>query len=152
MDNEEAIERLAISFRKAIDLAKNDGQFDSDFSFCNFPRACCGDTCCLLGQYLLDNGIKTWYVCGMKGRQSHAWLSMENPTEKESLIIDITGDQFSQDPVYLHYRKTIYVGEVDDFHRLFEINDIRPSVKIEELGGIVDKRLRNLYQKIMLYG
>ena len=39
------------------------------------------------------------------------------------IIIDITGDQFSGKSTFLNYDKSVYVGEGDDFHRLFEVED-----------------------------
>lgn len=93
------IKRLVKQFRGAIDVAWGAGDFDKDFSFKNFPCGCCGDTSDLLAQFLLENGIRTYYVCGtyrggsFEGYQSHAWLLTDNNT-----IIDITGDQFKYNP------------------------------------------------------
>ncbi|SHL31826.1 hypothetical protein SAMN02745136_04636 [Anaerocolumna jejuensis DSM 15929] len=42
------IERLVNQFRDAINMAKDAGDFDRDFSFHKFPRGCCGDTSDLL--------------------------------------------------------------------------------------------------------
>lgn len=49
----------------------------------------------MLAQFLLENGIRTYYVCGeyrdgsFENFRSHAWLLANN-----QIIIDITGDQF----------------------------------------------------------
>ena len=118
------IEQLATKFRKAIDMALEAGEFAGDSIYRRFPRACCGDTSDLLAQYLLDKGIKTEYVCGTyRGKtdgngQSHAWLMVD-----KCIIIDITGDQFSGRSTFLNYNKSVYVGQGDDFHRLFEVED-----------------------------
>jgi hypothetical protein len=48
----------------AIEKVKEAGEFETDFSFSKFPSACCGDASDLLAQYLLENGIKSTYVCG----------------------------------------------------------------------------------------
>lgn len=37
------IKFLATHFRSAIDIALTEGKFAKDFSFHNFPHACCGD-------------------------------------------------------------------------------------------------------------
>jgi hypothetical protein len=88
---------LATKYRYAIDKALVKGEFINDSSFDRFPLGCCGDASDLLAQYLLDNGINTYYVCGNYyskdyitwNTQSHAWLMTE-----DRIIIDITGDQF----------------------------------------------------------
>ena len=49
---------------------------------------------------------------------NHAWLMVD-----KYIIIDITGDQFSGKSTFLNYDKSVYVGEGDDFHRLFEVED-----------------------------
>ena len=123
------IKVLATSFRGAIEIAKDAGEFDNDFAFPRFPKGCCGDTSDLLAEYLAQHDIYTYYVCGQKGTQSHAWLVLVNTVTvttdnsdadrkykslisvynedndvmllrkyynlKDSIIIDITGDQFT---------------------------------------------------------
>ena len=66
------IKVLATSFRGAIEIAKDAGEFDNDFAFPRFPKGCCGDTSDLLAEYLAQQDIYTYYVCGQKGTQSHA--------------------------------------------------------------------------------
>ena len=143
---------LATHFRAAIDKALSVGEFDKDLSFRQFPRACCGDTSDLLAQYLLDNGIKTYYVCGnyyfddvTMNAQSHAWLWTADKT-----IIDITGDQFKYDSTFLNYDIPVYVGREDKFHKLYEVRamNVRECLGISELGSMCQPRLRFLYQII----
>ncbi|MEG1482939.1 MAG: hypothetical protein RSA57_03970 [Cetobacterium sp.] len=148
------IKRLVKQFRDAIDVARNAGDFDNDFSFNKFPRGCCGDTSELLAQFLLKNDIKTYYICGIyidspfKNNQSHAWLLTDNHT-----IIDITGDQFKDNPVFLHYDKSVYVGVEDDFHRLFEVEDrdIHENIGLDKLSSTCQLRLNELYSKVIKY-
>ena len=124
-----SIKRLATQFREAINVAKDDRMFLREAVFREFPRGCCGIASELLAQFLLEGGIHTYYVCGnyRKGGfdnlQSHAWLVTEN-----DIIIDITGDQFRYEPVFLNYNKSVYVGPMDDFHNLFEIDFERSDV------------------------
>lgn len=114
----------------------------------------CGDTSDLLAQYLLDKGIKTDYVCGTYwgkpdgNGQSHAWLMVD-----KHIIIDITGDQFSGKSTFLNYDKSVYVGEGDDFHRLFEVEDrdVHEHRGLSALGGFCGPRLWDLYRKILKY-
>lgn len=148
------IEQLATQFRKAIDMALEAGEFDSDSIYRRFPCACCGDTSDLLAQYFLDKGIQTDYVCGTYlsktdgNGQSHAWLMVD-----KCIIIDITGDQFSGRPTFLNYDKSVYVGQEDDFHRLFEVEDrdIHGHRGLSALGEFCAPRLWNLYRKILKY-
>ena len=148
----EEIKRLVKQFRDAIDKARDAGDFDNDFSFDKFPRGCCGDTSELLAQFLLENGIRTFYVCGMynhnsfENSQTHAWLLTDNHT-----IIDITGDQFRDNPIFLNYDKSVYIGDEDDFHRLFRVNprNIKKTNGICSLASHCQPRLYNLYDKII---
>lgn len=148
------IKRLVSKFRDAIDVARDSGDFDKDFSFYKFPRGCCGDTSDLLAQFLLENDIKTYYVCGtyidgsFENHQSHAWLLTDNHT-----IIDITGDQFKNNPDFLNYDKSVYVGVEDDFHRLFQVEDrdIHENIGLDALGSMCQPRLNKLYKKIIKY-
>lgn len=148
------IEQLATKFRKAIDMALEAGEFAGDSIYRRFPRACCGDTSDLLAQYLLDKGIKTEYVCGTyRGKtdgngQSHAWLMVD-----KCIIIDITGDQFNGRSTFLNYNKSVYVGQGDDFHRLFEVEDrdIHVHQGLSALDDFCAPRLWDLYRKILKY-
>ena len=147
------ITQLVTEFRRAIDAAKVNGEFDGDFSFSHFPRGCCGDVCDLLGQYLLVNGINSWYVCGnYYGKndffQSHAWLLID-----DNLIVDITGDQFSDNAIFLQYSVPVYIGQTDPFHALFQVEErnIRKTVPLNSLGCLDSYRLPNLYQRICKY-
>ena len=111
--------RLAVNYRNAIEIALNNNELDFIPLFDNFPKGSCGITCDLLGEYLLRNGYATKYVCGTKygntpfDSQSHAWLLYNN------IIIDITGDQFKNDSKYLYNNNKVYVGEENDFYKLF---------------------------------
>lgn len=148
------IKRLVNQFRDAIDIARDAGEFDKDISFYKFPCGCCGDASDLLAQFLLKNGIRTYYVCGtyrdgsFENFQSHAWLLTGNQT-----IIDITGDQFRDNPEFLNYDKSVYVGVEDDFHKLFEFEDrdVHENNGLNALGSMCQQRLNGLYRKILKY-
>ena len=87
------IKVLATSFRGAIEIAKDAGEFDNDFAFPRFPKGCCGDTSDLLAEYLAQHDIYTYYVCGQKGTQSHAWLVLVN-------TVTVTTDNSDADRKY----------------------------------------------------
>jgi hypothetical protein len=146
------IKQLANQFREAIEVAKEEREFYKDIVFRNFPVGCCGDTCALLAQFMLDNDIEIRYVRGtyrdgsFEDMQSHAWLLTDN-----QIIIDITGDQFRYTPHLLNYNKSVYVGAENDFYRLFEVNSVDVYEGIGALGDGCQDRLKELYQKIMIH-
>ena len=145
------IETLAWNFRKAIDAANKLGKFKMDIVYKNFPYGCCGDTSDLLAEYLLENGVKTFYVCGtyideeFEKMQSHAWLCTDG-----EIIVDITGDQFKYDSTFLNYNNPVYVGKMDEFHKLFIIDerDIHECYGLSQVGDFNYCRLKNIYDLI----
>ena len=142
------IKRLSEQFRYAIDSALRAGEFKDDFSFHRFPSGCCGDTCILLAQFLLEYGIRTYYVCGFKKSWSHAWLCTDN-----DIIIDITGEQFKENIPFLNYNVPIYVGKKDSFHHQFLVQDkdIHESHGLNAVNNLCLIRLNSLYKKITQY-
>ena len=60
-------------------------------------------------------------------------------------IIDITGSQsqFRLDSKYFNYNIPIYIGEMDDFHNLFDINSINEFRN--------DDKLDNIYRIVQQY-
>lgn len=141
--------KLATEFRTAINSAKVSDEFSTDFRMYKYPIGCCGDASDLLGQYLLDHGIHCKYVCGThctrdspSNKQSHAWLLLD-----DGRIVDISGDQFKYNDMYLNYDKPIYVGEMDTFHKLFIEDDCVDT--FEKVGIIDSDRLMELYRTIL---
>jgi hypothetical protein len=97
---------LATSFRLAVETVVQTGNVPMHIQ--GFPRGCCGITSQLMGDYFNTLGIgELFYVCGMKEGASHAWL------EVDGLIVDITGDQFSDRP-------GIYVDKPDAWYGEWE--------------------------------
>lgn len=132
----ESVRSLSLEFRKAIESCLNNKCFESGESMYSFPRGCCGDCTELVGEYLINNNIEDlWYVCGthypktkdeeanFQGIQSHAWISFGHPSNSESLIVDITGDQFKHNPEYNFFDQSVYVGKIDSFHKSFEVEN-----------------------------
>ena len=68
----------------------------------------------------------------------HAWLLYEG-----AIIIDITGDQFKRDAVFLNFDMPVYIGEDTEFHRLFDIDRICENCDVNS-----NTRLHSLYQII----
>ena len=147
-----SIEKLAHEFRAAIEVAIQESALSRDIVFQSFPNGCCGDTCDLLAQYFLEHGIKTKRVLGSLrsksnfGKQTHAWLQYGN-----TVIIDITGDQFKDNPTLLHNSNPVYVGKKKAFHRLFGIDDIDTFTGISALDIGSQRRLTKLYEIIMQF-
>ena len=90
-----------------------------------FPKRQCGATSILLGQYFLDKGIESWYVCGIDAEnKSHAWLTTMDPNiTNDYLIIDITSDQFG-----MQYPE-VYVDSMNEFYKLYDTDIEKDSVK-----------------------
>ena len=78
MMNDDMLCEYVTCFRTAIDKARDAGMFEKDMVFYKFPKACCGDTCVILAEYLRTKGIETIYVCGAEGDQTHAWLVLKD--------------------------------------------------------------------------
>ena len=114
----DAIQRLSKTFRNSIDNLYNEGVFKDSPAMRNFPAGSCGYVSEMLGEYLKRNGIEMLYVTGVHKDQSHAWLVDE---ASNGLIVDITGDQFRDNPEYAFYDKSVYVGLVDEVHSVFDI-------------------------------
>ena len=140
------IYELAKKYRNAIEEAKEEGEFIKDVRFCQFPLGCCDDACDLLAQYLLEHGIRTHQVLGayrdgiFENNTGHAWLI------KGKIIIDITGDQFRYDRIFLNFNEPVYVGRENEFYRLFERDRICENIDIKS-----NVRLYNLYKTISKY-
>ena len=138
---------LVSRFRNAIDTAWENDEFCKDIRFCRFPSGCCDDTCDLLGKYLEENGCHTQQVIGtyrdgaFADTTGHAWLLYNNST-----IIDITGDQFKRNLLFLNFDKTVYIGEISTLHRMFDIDQI-----CENCDVTTNTRLLALYQIIERY-
>ena len=140
----EELYELVRRFRTAIDIAVENEEFSLSDRFHRFPRGCCDDACDLLGQYLSEYGIQTRQFQGTYRDGSfdditgHAWLLLEDDT-----IIDITGDQFKHDPVFLKFSEEVYIGQEIEFHRLFDQDRICNNCSVYHTP-----RLFDLYQII----
>ena len=147
------IYQMAAEFRAAILKARTNREVSGDGLIERFPIGNCGVACDLLGRYLLEQaGVRSWYTSGVIGSESHVWLTLEN-----GVIVDITGDQYSNRTGMLHYDLPVYVGQIDAFHKQFRLNgeplEITPDDWMPDFlgeNGIWRKR-RIAYKKIMKY-
>ena len=162
--NIQEICKYATIFRKAIESAHYDGVFRGNPLMERFPHGSCGETSNLLGEYLLSKGIRDlYYVCGTHypatgdeeadfyGKQSHAWISIGHPFDEDSLAVDITGDQFKDNPEYGYFDKPVFVGRRGRFHQLFEVDgrDYHEFHGIDSYDGGTQGELHRLYDEIM---
>lgn len=82
------------------------GIFQSHSNYSREDRA--GTRRFFFAKYLEANGHNGFvYVCGIRSDQSHAWL------RREALIVDITGDQFADNPI------AVFVGQYWRWHAQF---------------------------------
>ena len=148
------LSRLVTEFRNGIDNALIDGRFAVDCFWNNFPTACCWEASVLLGHYLLISGIKTWRVCGHRGKrfdvdyQSHMWLITE-----DNIIIDLTGDQFQNRQDYLFNSTPAYVSPRNNFYDLFYVDDseTKENEFLQSISVLDHQRLLTLYEIINQY-
>jgi len=67
------------------------------------------------------------------------------------VIMDITGDQFKEDEEFLNYDRQVYVGEMDAFHQLFEIDGISECEGLNGINKFNIDRMQKLYSTIVRY-
>ncbi len=65
------------------------------------------------------------------------------------LIVDITGDQFKDNPILMNYDVPVYVGDYNEFYEFFEST---PNGEYElTKGHILSSSERVLYNRIKEY-
>ena len=143
---------LVTKFRKAVDCAKNEGAFNGNQILSRFPKGCCGIISSLLAKYLFENDINSYEVSGTfrsenpEETQSHAWLILEDNT-----IVDITGDQFKYNQIFLYYSEKVYVGPMNEFYELFEDISEFPYEDFTEGTNKINIQRKKYYEIILGY-
>ena len=100
-----------------------------------------------VGKYLEEHGYHTQQVWStyrdgaFEDITGHAWLLYN-----KSIIIDIAGDQFKKNAVFLNFDLPVYIGANTEFHRLFDVDRICENCDVNS-----NMRLRSLYQIIKQY-
>lgn len=142
---------LSYRFRNAMNSAYKNGEFDNIVELQRFPRGSCGMASCFLGEYLMENGVSTRYINRTYyygetsyDSQAHTWLEIN-----AHLIVDITGDQFEDNPILMNYDIPVYVGDYTDFYELFESTPNGEYELIED--HILSSKEKNLYNIIKMY-
>ncbi len=155
LSEKETIYKLACQFRNAIEKAKYDSNIKPKDTMKRFPSGCCADASDLLAYHLKLRGIHSVQINGsyddgfFENKQNHVWLKLDN-----GLIIDITGDQFKWDPVFLNYNIPVYVEyeeKEDGFHKLFMERTMQNNYDFEPNENEHQKRMLKLYNIIQEY-
>lgn len=134
------LKKLATRFRKLIVDCQPEELQHQIPSINRFPTGTCGDVSDLLGKYLIDHGyLDVEYVYGMHFQQSHGWL------EIDGVIIDITGDQFSD------FDEAIFVSRDRSYHNRFK-DQRRRRGGYEQLNNYQVTRLSVVYNVIISKG
>ena len=154
---EKKIRDYAIQFRKAIEAARDAGEFRPEKTYqrepmVNFPCDCCDDTADLFIHYLYHTfGIDSLKVTGsyyskrLKCTYYHTWQVFEG------WVVDLTGDQFDNDSDIKVKTIPVYVGFMGDFHKQFRDLHSEHSCGIECLGSGSHERMYRLYDAISLH-
>lgn len=173
--NDTVIVGLAKRFRSYIETARETGLFSKD-TFNYFPKGCCGDSSCLLAEFLRSKGIDSIYVWSEDNTgQTHAWLVVKDDR------VTVPVPQFLEIPdeirtVLNSYSNEAYATPVDISH--YEEYDVENGLIIDitadqfgevpvyvdyiggfhrrfefqaahDFEGLGDSRLIDLYKKIM---
>ena len=137
---------LAFRFRQAIESAIACREV-SDLNMLNYPRGCCTYASTLLQRYLFENGVMTFYMSGEYGDgveifESHAWLETEC-----GIVIDITGDQYTNNP-NIRFSNSVYIGSRENgFHNKFRLHAPIPYSEWGEYG--IGMKNKILYEAII---
>lgn len=121
------LHKIAHDFRASLDTQKALGILPQHMM--DFPRACCGATSELLGDYLnsIPDGPEAETVNANRNGKSHMWLVVD------SLIVDLTADQF------LDGRPAVYVGPEDSWYASWEV-DLRGKASHGDTPTSPDER------------
>lgn len=149
------IKEYATRFRKAIEAARDAGEFDPQKRnqyepMVKFPDDCCDDTVILFIHYLFHEFGKdslevkgSYYSKQLDCTCFHWWQVFEG------WVVDLTGDQFENDSDIRIKTIPVYVGPMGDFHKQFVIVQSNHSCGIECLGTDSHERMYKLYKSIM---
>lgn len=109
--------------------------------------------CDLFGQLLFERKVPIHKVHGIyrydnwDHQYPHVWLTLEDGT-----IIDLTGDQYKDDPIMLNYNIPCYIGKENHLYKLFPKKE-RKSYLYYGIDNYGDektrKRLWKLYEIIL---
>ena len=173
------INKLAKTFRQAIEKARDAGEFQNDTSFYHFPRGCCGDTCYLLAEYLSENEIRSYYMEMNRDGCSHAWIAIDDgnikfpktipyelPNEIQPVINSYSAGKYPARGSYIKYEMNDFSNATIVDITADQFSDFNDAVYVGKMGlfqnsfefcdahlieGMASDRLDGLYKKIIKY-
>lgn len=126
-------EALVADFRKRLEHY----QSDHGLSLGSFPRGACEDASILLAHHLGVHGFGSFrLIKGEKDGRTHVWLSAG------ALIIDITGDQFSE------FGQPVYIGCSSAWHQEWNGED-RGKASISIYGSDFEAKYLSAYRSLI---
>lgn len=146
----EMLEELVYRFREVMENTRNNGDFRNISPFHIFPKGCCDLTCDLLAHYLANYDIETYQVNGQcwdeyeECPQNHVWLVLS----KSDLIIDITGDQFKNNPFFYNFDKKVHIGTEENMHKKFTKRANESNTSLEGIDTVRRNTLNRAYDII----
>jgi len=131
------LREVAASVRAAILSARDSFPPYLRRKFSAFPKGCCGHTSVLLALYLQDIGLTdvSYVFGGRRGfnvEDAHAWV------EVGDVIVDITADQFSDNP------NPLVITEERSWHAKFYGDNAFSMCRVQSLGDLAGDRQRFL--------
>ncbi|WP_421850739.1 hypothetical protein [Marinomonas sp.] len=118
---ESKLKSIAFAVRQKIEQVIDELPY-VDVELQNFPSGSCEVASVILGLYVQsEHGIDVVQSVGKRPilndyrENNHVWL-----TVNDSLIIDITADQFED------FQEQVFVGSESAFHSTFEVYETRP--------------------------
>ena len=173
------IYNLAATFRRAIEKARDAGEFRDDLTFHHFPRGCCGDTCYLLAEYFSEYGIRSFYMEMNRGDCSHAWIALDDgnikaprtityefPEEIQTVIDGYSAGNFPLKVSNIKYELNDFSDATIVDITADQFSDYKETVFVGQMGsfqycfefhnahlieGMDSARLDSLYHKIKQY-
>ena len=140
---------LVKSYRDAIEQAHKKNRF-CKWPFNQFPEACCGQASDILARFLGEQGIYTKVVSGSDSNTTHAWLVLDDSILQKNIQRAEEATDYEEVNKmnrilegYGYNNIPIYIGEMDDFHNLFDINSINEFRN--------DDKLDNIYRIVQQY-
>lgn len=141
------IERIVRQFRNALDTAWEDGMFRRLYPFNNFPNDCCGHTCDLLSQYLLEHGIETKQIngtCRSDNQWHHVYMSVEEFLSINELSVVLGNKNVCDGKVLVLY-------STDDVDYTEEIHSKISDCLCSKVIVIYRKKTMTLQDKMLEY-
>ncbi|WP_435060347.1 hypothetical protein [Streptomyces sp. bgisy060] len=112
------LQQEAHRFRRALEAAREAGEFDDHPVLVSFPAGTCGLVSEFASRYLRERGMGDWEIVSAERHNpatgmwqgTHAWV------RQGTVIVDVTADQFDGEG-----RPAVWADECDDWYRGWEV-------------------------------